>query len=285
VLPSVGLVVKASDEVTVRGSFSRTVARQTFKELTPIVQQEYLGAPVFVGNPDLQMSALENYDLRVDYTTEDNGLLSASWFQKYVDDPIEYVQRLADYTFTTPTNYPEGELSGYEFEIRQPLRQLSDGLEGFSLGLNATFIDSEVTLPADEALAFDQPGIEAPMSSRDMTGAPEHLYNFYLTYDRPESGTQIALFYTVQGDTLVAGAGQANGHFVPNVYEKQYGTLNLTLSQKLGRFFTLQLQAKNLTNPEIEEVYRSEFIGGDVTKTSYTKGIEFAVGIGASFSL
>lgn len=285
VLPSVGLVVEPSDQVTLRGSFSKTVARQTFKELTPIVQQEFLGGPVFVGNPDLQMSALENYDLRIDYTTEDNGLLSASWFKKNVDDPIEYVQRLTDYTFTTPTNYPEGELSGYEFEIRQPMRQLWEGLEGFSLGVNATFIDSEVTLPADEAAAFDAPGIEAPMASRDMSHAPDHLYNLFVTYDSPPTGTQIALFYTVQGDTLVAGAGQANGHFVPNVYEKEYGTLNLTLSQKLGRIFTLQIQAKNLTNPEIEEVYRSEYIGPDVTKTSYTKGIEFSIGIGASFSL
>jgi hypothetical protein len=34
----------------------------------------------------------------------------------------------------------------------------------------------------------------------------------------------------------------------------------------------LQLQAKNITDPDIETVYRSEFIGGDTTKTSYSKG-------------
>jgi hypothetical protein len=33
-------------------AYNETVARQTFKELTPIFQQEYLGGPIFVGNPD-----------------------------------------------------------------------------------------------------------------------------------------------------------------------------------------------------------------------------------------
>jgi TonB-dependent receptor len=284
VLPSIGLVVEPSAEVTVRGSYSQTVARQTFKELTPILQQEYLGGPVFIGNPDLQMSSLKNYDMRVDYAFEDGGLLSTSWFKKDIHDPIEYVQRLADFTFTEPVNYPQGELSGYEFEVRQSLGKFWDAVEGFSLGANATFISSQVTLPDDEAAGFDQPGIEAPMSSRDMTGAPDYLYNLYLTYDSPPTGTQVALFYTVTGDTLVAGAAQSGGHFVPNVYSTAYDTLNLTLSQKLGQFFVLTIQAKNLTNPEIQTVYRSQYIGDDVTKTSYTAGMEFSVGLGASFS-
>ena len=47
-------------------AYSETVARQTFKELTPILQSDYVGGPVFTGNPSLQMSNLKNYDLRVD---------------------------------------------------------------------------------------------------------------------------------------------------------------------------------------------------------------------------
>jgi hypothetical protein len=45
----------------------------------------------------------------------------------------------------------------------------------------------------------------------------------------------------------------------------------------------LQFQVKNLTNPAIEEVYRSPYIGEDVTKTSYTKGLEYSLGITGSF--
>ena len=267
-----------------RASYSQTVARQTFKELTPILQQEYAGGPVFIGNPELQMSALKNYDLRVDYVPYDGALVSGSWFRKDLEDPIEYVQQFVNFTYTTPVNYPKGELDGIELEARQNLSRFWESMEGMAVGLNATFINSDVTLPASEAAGFSAPGIQAPMSSRDMTGAPAHLYNLFITYDLVETKTQLALFYTVQGDTLVAGATQSSGNFVPNVYATEYDTLNLSMTQKFSEHWGLQLQAKNLTNPEIQEVYRSKYIGDDVTKTSYTKGIEFSVAIGAQFS-
>ncbi len=281
VLPSLGLIAEPFEKVTLRGSYSQTVARQTFKELTPIIQQEYLGAPIFIGNPDLGMSALENYDLRVDYAPTPGGLISASWFQKNIDDPIEYVQRVVGFTYTTPVNYPEGQLSGYELELRQDLGAYWSAVKGLSIGANATFIDSQVQLPDDEIAGFDLPNIQAPMTSRDMVNAPEFLYNVFLVYDFDATGTQFGIFYTVQGDTLITGAGQANGNYVPNVYAEDFDTLNVSMSQRLGKHFVLQLQAKNLTNPLIQTVYRSEYIGADVDKTSFTRGIEYSISLAA----
>lgn len=282
-LPSIGIVYEPIEHVTLRGSYSETVARQTFKELTPIIQQEFLGGPVFIGNPDLQMSSLQNFDLRVDYTPQEGSLLSGSWFNKRVDNPIEYVQRVSGFTFTTPVNYPEGELSGIELEARQNLGRFWESVEGLSVGANATFIDSQVRLTDAEVAIFGSPGIQAPMTTRDMTGAPDHLYNLYLTYDVPNTQTQFALFYTVQGDTLVAGATESNGNFVPSVYATEYDTLNFSVSQQFGKIARLQIQAKNLTNPAIEEVYRSKYIGDDVLKTSYTKGVEYSISLSLSF--
>jgi len=281
VLPSVGLVYEPAEKITLRASYSQTIARQTFKELTPIIQQEFLGGPIFIGNPDLAMSGLDNYDLRADWRPAEGSLVSASVFHKDVDGPIEYVQRLAPsgFTFTTPVNYPKGKLSGVELEVRQGLGEFTEALKGLALGINATFIESQVTLPDDEAAGFDAPGILVPMDTRDMTNAPEHLYNVYLTYDLEKTGTQFALFYTVQGDTLVAGAGQADGNFVPSVYATQYDTLNFTVAQPLGKYLKLQFQAKNLTNPDIEEVYRDDSIGGDVLKTSYSKGVDYTLSL------
>jgi hypothetical protein len=98
-----------------------------------------------------------------------------------------------------------------------------------------------------------------------------------------QTGTQLALFYTVTGDTLIAGAGQADGNYIPNVYQKSYGQLNFSLSQRLGDYLRLQIKAKNLTNPDIQTVYRSEYIGGDVLKTSYSQGIDYSISLGAEF--
>jgi outer membrane receptor protein involved in Fe transport len=272
--------------VTLRGAYGETIARQTFKELTPALQQEYLGAPIFVGNPDLQMSDLQNYDLRADYTPYDGGLVSLSGFYKDIKDPIEYVQKPASFIYTTPENYPKGTLYGAELEVRQRLEKFSESLEGLSVGANATLIESEVDLPQDEIDAFSNffagSGLSVP-SSRDMTNAPEYLYNIYLTYDLLPTNTQFGLFYTYTGDALVAGGGVV-GNFVPDVYAKGYDTLNLTVSQRFGRHVKLDFQAKNLTNPEIEEVYRSDVIDGDKTRQSYTRGIELSLALGVEFS-
>ncbi len=282
VLPSLGFVYDISDQFKLRGSYSETVARQTFKELSPIQQQEFLGGDIFIGNPNLKMSSLKNYDIRLDYTPYNGGLISFSYFYKDIEDPIEYVRRIVGFSFTTPVNYPKGEINGFEIEARQKLGHFSKELKGLMIGANATFIDSEVTLPASEAAQFNQFSVQSPRKTRDMTNAPEHLYNLFMTYDVPNTGTQLAVFYTVRGDTLIAGAGQ-KGQLVPNVYESEYGTLNASITQKLNKSWTLKLQAKNLLDPAIETIYRPIDISGDTTKTSYKKGIEFSVSLSGSF--
>lgn len=284
VLPAIGLDYAVTDSLTLRAAFSQTIARQTFKELTPIIQQEFLGGPIFIGNPELQMSDLTNYDLRADYVPRPGALMSFSLFQKDIKNPIETVQRLAGFDFTTPVNYPEGRLRGIEAEVRQSLGELWSELDGFGVGVNATWIDGRVQLPDFEIEALSQPNIAAPITERDMTNAPDHLYNLFLTYDLPTTGTQLGLFYTVQGDTLVAGPGESLGNFVPSIYAREFDTLNFSLSQQLGRFLRLQFQAKNLTNPTIEQVYRSQYIDEELTRNSFTRGIEYTLSLSASFT-
>ncbi|MFT7463602.1 MAG: TonB-dependent receptor [Pseudohongiellaceae bacterium] len=281
VLPSLSVIAELTDELTVRAAYSQTIARQTFKELSPVVQQEFLGGPIFIGSPRLQMSQVENYDLRVDYEPVEGSLLSMSWFKKDIDDAIEYVQTGIDFTYTTPVNYPKGKLSGYEVELRQKLANVWEAAEDFSVGVNATFIDSRVTLRDKDAAELSAVG--APIATRDMTNAPEHLYNVFVTWDSESSGTQASLFYTLEGDSLVQGAGVVLGNFVPSVYAQDVGTLNFSVSQKLGKAATLQFKAKNLTNPKIDEVYRSPYTAGDVTRTSYTRGREYTLSLAVRF--
>ena len=277
VLPSLGFVLKPVKKITLRGSYSETVARPTFKELTPIQQQEFLGDDIFIGNSELQMSALKNYDLRLDYMPYNGGLLSVSWFYKDIENPIEYVQDLVNaFSYITPLNFPKGKLSGFEFETRQELGHFWDAMKGFSLGGNTTLINSEVTLPESEKNNLANAGVET--TTRDMMNAPEYLYTVYSMYDYERFATQIGLFYTVKGDTLVTGAGNRNGNYVPDIYATEYGTLNLSVSKKIGKHFDLTFKAKNLLNPEIEEIYRPpDDLGDEAVRTSYTKGIDFSL--------
>jgi len=278
-LPSIGVVYEASDEVTIRASYSETLARPTFKELTPIIQQEFAGGPIFVGNPELQLASLKNYDVRVDYKPIESSLLSLSVFRKDVEDAIEYVIVPADFSYTRPTNYPDGKLTGVEFEARQQLGEFWDWAEGVGVGANATFISSEVTLPQDEA--DDLASLGAPMPTRNMTQAPEHLFNLNLTYDLDR--TRFGLFYTIKGDTLLAGAGNNTNLLIPNVYATEVETLNFTASHRFSDRLQLTFQAKNLTDPSIETVFRSDVLEEDLLRTSQRNGKEFSISL--SFNL
>jgi outer membrane receptor protein involved in Fe transport len=287
-LPSIGFEFKPVDQVTFRASYSETIARQTFKELVPIQQTEYLGADVFMGNQDLQMSDIENYDLRLDVEPFEKSLVSFSWFKKRIENPIEYVQSYLDNVgdIITPENYPYGEMWGYELEIRQDLGAFWRPLEGLSLGGNATKIHSMVELSDSDIDQHNdwlsEYGLEVS-PTRDMLNAPEHLYNIFASYDVEKTGTTLGLFYTVTGDTLVAGAGQSGGNYVPSVYSLEYETLNFSLSQKIGDHLTLSFNAKNLLDPQIQQVYRSDFLDEDVLKTSYSKGITYSLSLSGEF--
>lgn len=284
-LPALRTDIDLSEKIVLIASYSETVAKQTFRELTPIVQQEDSGGDLFVGNPYLTMSAVQNYDLRLDYNPYPGGLVSVSWFYKQIEDPIEYKQVLLGGAnlATTPDNYPEGTMNGFELEARQSMGELWEPLEDFQLGGNFTLIDSEVELPADEK-AYLQSQFGVTRDSRAMLQAPEYLYNINASYLIPKVDTEIGLFYTFKGDTLLVGAGNAGGNFAPDIFAKERGTLNLTLSKKFGDHFKVSFKAKNLTDSPVEEIYRSEFVpGGDVIRRSYTKGIEYSVGISGTW--
>ena len=284
-LPALGLRITPIEQIVFRANYSETIARQTFRELTPITQQEFLGGDIFIGNPSLQPASLRNYDLRLDYTPYKGGLVSASWFYKDIEDPIEVIQRPAiGFTFTTPVNYPEGEISGFEFEIRQDLGRFANFMEGMTIGANATLIDSEVTIPEDEQIELAAANV--PEESRDATNAPEYLYNLYMLYNFGKlgsPGTDASIFYTVRGDTLIAGSSAINKRFVPSVYETEFATLNASLNQDLGAGFSVKLAVKNILDPDIESVYRSDYIESDVVRESFKKGREYSIGLSATF--
>lgn len=281
-LPSINLELKPNDVLTLRGAYSQTLARQTFRELTPVLQQEYLGGPIYIGNPDLQMSRLKNYDLRLDYTPYEGGLVSLSGFYKDLIDPIENVQFNQNTVgnYTTPVNFPSGKMRGIEFEVRQDLGTLL-GLEGFSIGGNLTLIDSKVDFDPATAERFRLGGY--PQTSQPMTGAPEYMANVYLNFDLEQTGTAFSIFYTNQGRTMISGASVVEDIFIPAIYEVPIDSLVVSVSQRIFDNVTLEFKAKNLTNPEFRTVYSSDYIDRDYTYTSFTKGIDLQFGVKVSF--
>jgi len=265
-LPSFGFDLTPIENMMFRFNWAQTVAKQQFKEVVPIIQREYAGAPAFYGNPNLVASPVENYDFRLDYTPYPGGLLSASFFTKDIQDPIQYYESSdgngQKYTFVR--NYPSAWVRGYELEARQSLGQFLDPLEGLSVGANFTLIEGEVDL--DDG------------TTSDVQEMPEYLANVFCTYAIDFMDTQFGLFYTHQGDTLKRVKNTTGGSPSPAVYALPYGVLNFTVSTKITDHFKLSFKAKNLADPDIQTVYREEGYR-DALRSSYTKGREYSIGL------
>lgn len=280
VLPSIGLVYDIGGGLTARSSYSKTIARQTFKELSPVFQQEYIGGPVFIGDPNLQISDVSNLDFRLDYVPQQGTLFSVSYFKKIIDNPIEYVEAAQGFTFTKPINYPRGKLTGWEAEIRQDLGQLWGPLAGCTVGGNSTWIDATVRRPDQEVAQFEQFQGVRPRTTRDMTDAPDYLLNLFTTYDIAATGTSLGVFYTKTGDRLIQGPGPSNNNFIPATYDLSYDNLTAQFSQQLSEGVRLSLGVSNFTDATRTQVYRTEYLANDVVRRQYQTGITYSLSIG-----
>lgn len=276
VLPAVGAVWEVMTNLNVRLSFSQTIARPTFRELAPVRTFEFLGDDVFVGNDELVISHIDNYDLRAEWFRRPGDVLAASLFYKEIEDPIERITLSLTFNrYVQALNYPQGKLYGAEFEFRQRLDVVHDLLQDLTIGANASYIVSEVDLPSEEIQKLANIGVTT--TSRPLQGQPDYLVNLNLVYNNPRTGTAVGLFYTMTGESLVAGESVSD-EFIPSLYELPTDSLDVSLEQRVGKHWKIVFRAKNLTNPEIERAYKVDWDTNAVLKSSYTRGMDFSLG-------
>ncbi|AKJ65467.1 TonB-dependent receptor [Kiritimatiella glycovorans] len=288
ILPSLGFILGPFHDVKLRGTWSRTIGRPTFKEITPVSQQESLNGQQFAGNPGLEISQLENYDLRLEWLPSDGQVLSVSGFYKDIQDPIDYAQRPAQGStpYIIPFNFDEGEVLGVEFEIRQNLGRWFEWLEGFSIGGNATFLDATVAVPDRDVrkvtelleLRGKDPG-KYEIDERPMKNQPEYIFNAYFLFENRHTGTSAGIFWNRKGDTLIAGDDANGADYIASLVQLPHNSMNISFSQKFREHWKLSLKAENILNPTIREVWRSDYIPEDAVATSYREGVTYSLSL------
>ncbi|MCI0655543.1 MAG: TonB-dependent receptor, partial [Acidobacteria bacterium] len=118
-LPSLGLIWSIKQGMALRATASATLARPTFREMAPIATEEFIFGDEYVGNPDLTISKITNYDLRWEWFPQSGIVVSVSGFYKDIRHPIEVINfSAANRSFIQPVNYPRGRVSGLELEAR-----------------------------------------------------------------------------------------------------------------------------------------------------------------------
>ncbi len=274
-LPAVNLIYELKKDMNLRASYSRTIARPTFREIAPFTSFDFIGDFLLVGNPALKRSLIDNLDLRWEMYPSSGELISVSLFYKAFDDPIERAFDLrAQNPQITFRNVDNANIYGAELELRKRLGFISPTLNNLQVGLNATYVQSEVDLDEQEAEQIRNADPTAPSTRRLFAQSP-YLVNALLDYNNPNSGTELSISYNIFGERLaVVSAGQT-----PDVFERPRNTLNFSFRQSFGidKRWKATFRVNNILNAKYRYVYK--FKNQEFEYQNYQLGVDFSVGI------
>lgn len=273
-LPAAGFIYEpVKDKMNVRLSYNRTIARPTFKELAPVVFFEFLNNSFLLGNPDLERTTIDNYDLRWEYFFKPGELVSFSLFYKKFTDPIELTNnpqaKNGEWIFE---NVDKANVYGVELEFRKKLDFIG-ALKNFAMGSNITLIKSEAAIKNSE-LKDIRAVYPNASDVRPLYSQSPYIINAFINYSNAV-GTQANLSYNVLGEKLYLVEIGAQ----PDVYEQPFNSLNFKISQKLGseRRIKVSFTAKNILNDNFER--SSEFEGNRYLFSAYYPGRSFSLGL------
>lgn len=242
VLPALALTWTPAEKHQFRWGFSQTVSRPDFTELSNAIFNDPIFDYEVRGNPDLQISDINNFDFRYEYYINDKDSISAALFFKDIDNPIERIliqgSGSADQTRSFE-NSDSAEVLGLEVDFQTTLSDTDDST--WFLAGNVALIDSEVTLGAASAAQEGQ-------ASRRLQGQSDWLLNLILGWDDWKRNQQVTLLFNIAGDRIVE-VGQG---VLPDVLQEPFEQLNLTYKYDYSDNLTLKARVENILNSSLE---------------------------------
>lgn len=282
ILPSANLIYSLRQDaikniMNLRASYARTLARPVFRELAPYASFDFVGDITLVGNPHLQRTLIDNFDLRWELFPTTAELVSVSAFYKDFSNPIELViNPLAANLEGNFRNVTRAEVYGLEFEFRKQLGFLTPVLKNFRAGGNLTLIRSRQTIAADE-LAQIRALNPYAAETREMFGQSPYTINGDLAYVNDSIGLTLSANYNVFGPRISAVSRGGT----PNVYEMPRPSMDASISKDLGKNWSITLRGRNLFNPAYRRVH--QFAGKEFVYSSYRIGRTVTLGLSYTF--
>ncbi|MCH2044973.1 MAG: TonB-dependent receptor [Saprospiraceae bacterium] len=271
-LPSATFNYEFTDQMKLRLAYSRTLARPTFRELAPFASFDVEGGYLFIGNPDLERTVVDNADVRWEFYPTFAEIISVGAFFKNFTNPIErtYNPEAPNGEFTF-RNVPNAILAGAEVEIRKNFGFISEKLTDLSAAVNFSYVYSRMTIDATE-LANIQATNPNVSPYRAMFGQSPYSINALISYKNEGLGLITNLVFNVSGARIayVTAGG------TPNIYSMPVPSLNFNVSKKFGDF-TLRFAASNLLNSKYREVI--PFKGSNYPVQVYDLGMNISVGV------
>jgi len=255
--PSINYVQSVGAQQNLRLAFSQTVNRPEFREVAPFEYTDIVGGRATVGNPDLDRSLIQNYDVRWEWFPGAAQVISASVFYKHFDKPIE---RFVEPTAQLRTSYQNAKSArnvGFELEARREV------VDHFTVAGNYTFVDSNIEL---------EPGQTNVLTTLDrpLAGTSQNIFNGSLEVDYPVFSARFLMNYF---DDRIADVGSLG---LPDIYEDGRFTLDLVGTFRFARHVSLRVAGENLTNEQVR------FSQGGLDQRLYTMGRVFTIKFGYS---
>ncbi len=261
-LPSLSVKYAQSERIHYRAAFSRTVARPDFRELAPFEYTDIVGGRTEIGNPDLDRTRINNFDVRVETIQGADNLFAIGGFYKNFDQPIEQVIENNATPIVSYRNASSANTFGLEIEWRRSLTVVSSRLANFALNTNLTLMQTEVVLSDDSTTV-------ETTRKRALQGQSPFLLNVLLGYHNDERGTSGNLLFNVFGRRIeeVGALGQAD------VYEEARAQLDFDLRQRLSSNAKIKLACKNILDT------RNEYTQSDAVYRRYSTGRSISIGL------
>lgn len=284
-LPSLSVKKAIDNKTNLRFSASKTITRPILIEYMPITYINPNNENI-LGNTKLTNSENYNFDLKYEVFPTKDEMFSVGVFAKKIKNAIEksYVASANSNGQTiTFYNAKYADLAGVELEGILALRRISDALDKFQLGVNATFMYTNVVRSEEQKA---QESANQRTKKRGLQGATPFTLNADLKYETKNAKglTQTAsLIYNVSG-AKIHTLGSVG---IDNVYEKPFHQLDLVYSHQLSKKWKTKLSLINLLDSKYTLEYGKK---SDVPvntesliHTNYRRGTNFNLSVEYTF--
>ncbi len=268
VYPSANITWRGMEEYQLRLGYSQTVSYPGLIERSQ--SQSYdpqTDDPIF-GTPDLQISQIDNLDLRLEYYFGESNRASMALFRKEIDNPIERAipdasgSAAAGITFR---NQNSAVLDGIEIDFSISLVDTDD--HSVFLSGNVSYIDSAVSLAA-KSLQLEG----ADSAGRALQGQSEYLANLQVGYDHIPSDQKLTLLVNFFDDRIYR---VARGAALGPVVESGRAVVDMNYENGLSERWSLKVKLKNITNEAVSYTQNDRVIESYEVGTSISASLSY----------
>ncbi|ASU34166.1 TonB-dependent receptor [Mucilaginibacter xinganensis] len=236
-LPSINAKYSLTENQAIRASYFQSVLRPAYADLIPYPDatgETY----VTQGNPYLQHTTINNFDLRYEAFPGAFDELLFGAFYKYLINPIEqqFIHGTGESLVLQPVNLGNAHNYGLEFSAKKYFGNI-----GF--GANYTYTHSVITsVKRIDVVNQSEPTYRD--QTRPLQGQATHIGNFSLLYKDTRNGldAQLAVAYT--GERIRA----VSEYYGLDTWEKASVNLDFSAQKSFSKHWVIFVKVNNILN-------------------------------------